>query len=65
MYYPVLEESVLITGMDALLWALAEVENSTVNDEMLDFYEDFRYQVSKKLKQLVRDLPEPELEDEE
>lgn len=65
VYYPVLEESVLITGMDALLWALAEVENSTVNDEMLDFYEDFRYQVSKKLKQLVRDLPEPELEDEE
>ncbi len=29
IYYPVLSQSVLVTGMDALLWALAETERST------------------------------------
>ena len=65
VYYPVLKESTLITGMDALLWSLAESELCTVNDEVAEHYEDLRYQVSSKLKRLVADLPDPELEDDE
>lgn len=65
IYYPVLEQSVLVTGMDALLWALAETELSLLNDRTQDLYEDIRYQVSRTLKKLVADLPEPEMPPEE
>ena len=49
-----------ITGMDALLWALAEAELSTFNDDNKEQYEDMRIQVSRYLKKLIADLPEPE-----
>lgn len=64
IYYPVIHDNVMITGMDALLWSLAEAENSTVNEATLEQYEDMRYMVSKILKKLVADLPEPDIEDE-
>ena len=60
IYYPVLAQTNLVTGMDALLWALAESELSTYKEENDDTYEDIRYQVSKALKKLVADLPDPE-----
>jgi hypothetical protein len=60
VYYPVLDQSVLVTGMDALLWALAEAELSTFNDDTREQYEDMRLQVSRCLKKLTSDLPEPE-----
>lgn len=59
VYYPVLGQNVMVTGMDALLWALAEAENSTVNPETEEYYEDMRTAVSKQLKKLLADLPEP------
>lgn len=59
VYYPVLGQNVMVTGMDALLWALAEAENSTVNPETEEYYEDMRIAVSKQLKKLLADLPEP------
>lgn len=59
VYYPVLGQSVMVTGMDALLWALAEAENSTVNPETEEYYEDMRTAVSKQLKKLLADLPDP------
>lgn len=65
VYYPVLAESVLVTGMDALLWAMAETELNLYNDETKDLYEDIRYQVSRALKKLVADLPDPDLTAEE
>lgn len=65
VYGPVLSKSVIVEGMDALLWSLAEAENSTCNDKTLENYEDMRYMVSKILKRLVADLPEPELSDED
>jgi len=58
-----LAESVVVTGMDALLWALAESELVTYNDKTKEIYEDIRYQVSKALKKLVADLPEPTTEE--
>jgi hypothetical protein len=62
IYFPVLEQNVMVTGMDALLWALAEAELSTFNDETKYHYEDMRIQVSRFLKRLIADLPEPDID---
>lgn len=48
-------------GLDDLLWALAEAENSTCNPSSIENYEDMRYTVSRILKKLVADLPDPDL----
>ena len=64
VYYPVLGQSSLVIGMDALLWALAEAELATFNDNTKEQYEDMRIQVSRYLKKLVADLPDPELIEE-
>lgn len=64
IYYPVLEQSNIVTGMDALLWALAEAELSTFNDDTKEKYEEMRVQVSRCLKKLIADLPEPQMPEE-
>lgn len=65
VYYPILEQNVMVTGIDALLWALAEAENSTVNPDTEEYYEEMRTSVSRQLKKLLADLPEPEIDDED
>ena len=65
VYYPVLEQSNTVTGMDALLWALAETELETYNEEIKELFEDIRYRVSRALKKLVNDLPDPTLKEED
>jgi hypothetical protein len=65
VYYPILAQNVMVTGMDALLWALAEAEHKTYNEEIKEQYEEIRIAVSRILKTLVADLPDPEEEDEE
>jgi len=62
IYFPVLGQNVMVTGMDALLWSLAEAELSTINDKTREHYEDMRVQVSRILKRLVADLPDPDTE---
>ena len=65
IYGPYLAQKVVVEGLDALLWALAEAENSTCNEETIENYQDMRVVVSRILKKLVADLPDPELSDEE
>ena len=65
VYYPVLQQNVLVTGMDSLLWALAESEMSTFNAETKEQFEDMRFLVSKCLRKLLADLPDPELTEEQ
>lgn len=65
VYYPVLGQSVMVSGIDALLWALGEAENSTVNEDTEEYYEDMRTSVSKQLKRLLKDLPEPDMENDD
>ena len=65
VYYPILGQNVMVTGIDALLWALAEAENSTVNENTQEYYEDMRTSVSRQLKKLLADLPEPGNGDDE
>ena len=62
IYYPLLSNSVTITGMDALLWALAEAELSTFNEESKENFEDMRITTSRTLKKLIESLPEPKIE---
>lgn len=64
VYYPVLSQSVMVTGMDALLWALAEAELTTFNENTKEQYEEMRIIVSRCLKKLIADLPEPETNEE-
>lgn len=60
VYAQILDNSVLVQGLDALLWSLAEAENSTCDDKTLEEYEDMRMMVSRSLKKLVADLPDPD-----
>lgn len=63
VYGPNLENPSLIQGLDSLLWGLAEAELSTYNEETREQYEEMRNQVSRILKKLVKELPDPETED--
>lgn len=61
IYGPYLAQHLVVEGLDYLLWALAEAENSTCSSSSIENYEDMRHKVSRTLKKLVADLPDPEL----
>lgn len=61
IYGPYLAQHLVVEGLDDLLWALAEAENTTCSQSSIDNYEDMRHTVSRILKKLVADLPDPEL----
>lgn len=63
VYVPNLSKSVTIQGMDALLWSLAEAELSNMNKDVKLYFENLRREVSRILRTLVEDLPEPKLDD--
>lgn len=63
VYVPNQASGVTIQGMDSLLWALCMAELSTVSDATAKHFEEMRFEVSRILRKLVEDLPEPELED--
>lgn len=65
VYYPVISDGFTVIGMDSLLWALGEAELSTLNREVAENYETLRFHTSDFLKKLLRDLPEPDVEDNE
>lgn len=62
VYVPNLSSGVLVQGMDALIWSLGVAELSTFNKDTREQYEELRLQVSRSLRKLVADLPEPELD---
>jgi hypothetical protein len=65
VYVPNLASGVTIQGMDSLLWSLAEAELGTISDNTLKHFKELRFEVSRILRALVEDLPEPELETKE
>ncbi len=65
IYGPYLAQHLVIEGLDDLLWALSEAENTTCSQASIENYEDMRYTVSRILKKLVADLPDPEIPSEE
>lgn len=58
-YLPSKGDSVVVQALDFMLWALAQAELNNINDENKDAFEDFRVEVSRNLKKLVADLPDP------
>ncbi|MBN2783453.1 MAG: ATP-binding protein [Pontiellaceae bacterium] len=65
VYVPNLASDVTVQGMDSLLWALVEAELGTINDATKTHFEELRFEVSRLLRKLVEDLPEPDLEENE
>jgi hypothetical protein len=60
VYVPNLSAGVTIQGMDALLWGLSVAELNCISDQTKASFEELRYEVSRNLKKLIEDLPEPE-----
>jgi len=60
VYLPNRNSSTTIQGLDSFLWALCEAEYSTVNEKTLYYFEEMRREVSRILRRLVEELPEPE-----
>ncbi|SDC38112.1 Histidine kinase-, DNA gyrase B-, and HSP90-like ATPase [Terribacillus halophilus] len=65
VYIPNLNSSVIVQGMDSLLWALSEAELGTISEDTKHHLKELRYEVSRILRRLVEDLPEPELDNHE
>jgi len=66
VYLPNKNQSVVIQGLDSLIWAISHAEMRTVNDMNERYFKDMRYSVSRVLRRLVEDMPEPveeEIED--
>ncbi len=63
VYVPNLSSDVTVQGMDSLLWAMVEAELGTINEATKNHFEELRFEVSRLLRKLVEDLPEPELEE--
>lgn len=59
VYLPNIMEGVTVQGMDALLWGMALAELSCVSESTKTKFADMRYEVSRNLRKLVEDLPEP------
>lgn len=65
VYVPNLASGVTVQGMDSLLWALAEAEIGATTDSTRKHFNDLRFEISRLLRTLVDDLPEPDLDDAE
>jgi hypothetical protein len=61
VYIPNKNSTVIVQGLDSLLWALAAAEMETVNEQNQRYFLEMRYQLSKILRILARELPEPEI----
>lgn len=61
VYVPNFRQSVIMQGMDSLLWALSVAELSATTDKTAESFKDMRFEVSRILRKLVEGLPEPEL----
>jgi len=62
VYVPNFLSGVTIQGIDSLLWALVEAELGTVNEATRNHFLDLRFEVSRLLRKLVVDFPDPEVD---
>jgi len=65
VYVPNLASGVTVQGMDSLLWALGESELGATTDSTRKHFKELRFEVSRLLRELVEDLPEPDLSTED
>jgi hypothetical protein len=59
VYIPNLSSGVTVQGMDSLMWAITNAELNCVSESTKRSFEDLRFEVSRTLRRLVEDLPEP------
>lgn len=64
VYIPNKRSGVTIQGLDSLLWALCEAELEVSNDQTHKFIKEMRFAVSRILRTLVEDLPDPEVDED-
>jgi|SRR5215831_9180168 len=62
VYLPNRGSGVTVQGLDSLLWALCAAELGTVSNETKRHFEELRFEVSRLLRRLVEDLPDPDLD---
>jgi hypothetical protein len=65
VYVPNLNSGVTVQGMDSLLWALCAAELGTINEASKRLFSELRFEVSRLLRRLVEDLPEPTVESDD
>lgn len=53
-----------VKGMDSLLWSLVEAELSATSESTQKHFKELRYEVSRLLRILVEDFPEPKIDAE-
>lgn len=59
-YLPYSGDSNLVQAIEYLFYALAQAEMNNTDADAHETFEEFRIEVSRNLKKLVRDLPEPD-----
>jgi hypothetical protein len=64
VYLPNLNETAVVQGMDSLLWAIASAEIGVISNDTKKHWDDMRFIVSRMLRKLVAELPEPPTDDE-
>ena len=65
VYVPNFNRSVTMQGMDSLLWALCVAELSATSDKTMEAFSDMRYEMTRILRKLVENLPEPDTGEDE
>jgi len=59
VYLPNQKSGVIVQGLDSLIWGLCAAELGNVSESNKRNFEEMRYEVSRILRRLVDDLPEP------
>jgi len=59
VYIPNIKSGVTVQGLDSLIWGLCAAELGNVNESNKRNFEEMRYEVSRILRRLVEDLPDP------
>lgn len=63
VYVPNKSSGVTVQGLDSLIWGLCAAELGNVSETNKRNFEEMRYEVSRILRRLVEDLPDPAEED--
>lgn len=62
VYLPNKNNPIAVQGLDILLWSLAITEAECTIPEYTKQFREFRYEVSRALREIVESLPEPRLD---
>lgn len=62
VYLPNRQSGVTIQGLDSLIWALCSAELGTISDNTKRHFSELRFEVSRLLRSLVEDMPDPDLD---